>query len=204
MLLIGLALAVDLHLQAVDAFGREVQATWTLESGQVLTQGLNDVQPGEYRMAVTAEGFFGETVEVTLRPDMAGEVQAVLYANLVTLTDRRLIIHDKIHFETNLAVIKPESFELLNMIARTLVEHPEVLGVRIEGHADERGGDSFNLDLSRRRAESVRQYLIRAGVAPDRLSAEGFGEERPLDKESNEEAWAANRRVEFHITDRLD
>jgi OmpA-OmpF porin, OOP family len=204
VLLTGVALAADLHLQAVDAFGREVEATWTLESGELLKQGLNDVPVGNYRMAVTAEGFFGETVELTVRPDMKAEVQAVLYASLVTLTDRRLIIHDKIHFETNLAVIKPESFELLNMIARTLVEHPEVLGVRIEGHADERGGDDFNLDLSHRRAESVRQYLIRAGVGPDRLSAKGFGEERPLNEESNEEAWAANRRVEFHITDRLD
>ncbi len=204
MILLALVLPAELHLQAVDAFGRPIDATWTLESGEELQDGLNTVPPGDLRLAVTAEGFFGETVDLTVREDRAAEVQAVLYASLVTLTDRRLIIHDKVHFETNEAIIKPESFELLNMVARTLVEHPEVLGVRVEGHADERGGDDFNLNLSQRRAEAVRIYLIRAGVGPDRLSAKGWGEQKPLVEESTEEAWAVNRRVEFHITERLD
>ena len=204
MILLALVLPAELHLQAVDAFGRPIDATWTLESGEELQDGLNTVPPGDLRLAVTAEGFFGATVDLTVREDRAAEVQAVLYASLVTLTDRRLIIHDKVHFETNEAIIKPESFELLNMVARTLVEHPEVLGVRVEGHADERGGDDFNLNLSQRRAEAVRIYLIRAGVGPDRLSAKGWGEQKPLVEESTEEAWAVNRRVEFHITERLD
>ena len=203
-MMLALLFAADLHLQAVDAFGREIDATWTLESGETLEDGHNEVPVGEYRMAVTAEGFFGETVDVTVRPDGPSEVQAVLYASLVTLTDRRLIIHDKVYFETNKAIIKPESHELLYMVARTLVEHPEVLKVRVEGHADERGGDDFNLQLSQRRAESVRQFLIRAGVAPGRLTAKGWGEQKPLQEASNEEAWAVNRRVEFHITERLD
>lgn len=203
-MLLALVLSAELHLQAVDAFGRPIDATWTLESGEELEDGLNTVPPGDLRLAVTAEGFFGETVDLTVREDRAAEVQAVLYASLVTLTDRRLIIHDKVHFETNEAIIKPESFELLNMVARTLVEHPEVLGVRVEGHADERGGDDFNLNLSQRRAEAVRIYLIRAGVGPDRLTAKGWGEQKPLVEESTEEAWAVNRRVEFHITERLD
>ena len=203
-MMLALLFAADLHLQAVDAFGREIDATWTLESGETLEDGHNEVPVGAYRMAVTADGFFGETVDVTVRPDGPSEVQAVLYASLVTLTDRRLIIHDKVYFETNKAIIKPESHELLYMVARTLVEHPEVLKVRVEGHADERGGDDFNLQLSQRRAESVRQFLIRSGVAPGRLTAKGWGEQKPLQEASNEEAWAVNRRVEFHITERLD
>ena len=204
MILLALALAAELQLQAVDAFGRPIDATWTLETGETLEDGPNRVPPGELRLAVTAEGFFGETVDLSVREDRPAEVQAVLYASLVTLTDRRLILHDKVHFETNEAIIKPESFELLNMVARTLVEHPEVLGVRVEGHADERGADDFNLALSQRRAEAVRAHLIRAGVGPDRLTAKGWGEQKPLVEESTEEAWAVNRRVEFHITERLD
>ncbi len=202
--MLALLFAADLHLQAVDAFGREIDATWTLESGETLEGGHNEVPIGDYRMAVTAEGFFGETVDVSVRPDLPAEVQAVLYASLVTLTDRRLIIHDKVYFETNKAIIKPESHELLYMVARTLVEHPEVLKVRVEGHADERGGDDFNLQLSQRRAESVRRFLIAAGVAPRRLTAKGWGEQKPLEEASNEESWAVNRRVEFHVTERLD
>jgi outer membrane protein OmpA-like peptidoglycan-associated protein len=202
--LLGLALAGELHLVAVDPFGRPVDATWTLESGETLEQGTLSVPPGHYRLAVTAEGFFGTTVDVDVGEQGASEVQAVLAASQVTLTDRRIVIHDTIHFETNRAVIKPESYELLRQIARVIIEHPEVLLVSIEGHADERGSDEHNLDLSRRRAASVRQFLIEAGVSPVRLVSEGFGESKPLVEGSDEEAWSQNRRVEFVIVDRAD
>ena len=74
-MMLALLFAADLHLQAVDAFGRAIDATWTLESGETLEDGHNEVPVGEYRMAVTAEGFFGETVDVTVRPDGPSEVQ---------------------------------------------------------------------------------------------------------------------------------
>jgi len=204
VILLASLLAGELHLHAIDAFGRPVDATWTLEDGRALQGGTNPLAAGDYRMAVTAEGFFGETIAITVREDHSSEVQAVLYASLVTLTERRLIIQDRIHFELNQAIIKPESYALLTMIARTLIEHPEVLKVRIEGHADERGSEEFNLDLSQRRAEAVRSFLVRTGVSPERLVATGVGESRPLEEESSEEAWAVNRRVEFHIIERFD
>ncbi len=204
MILLASLLAGELHLHALDAFGRPVDASWTLEDGRTLQEGKNSLEVGDYRMAVTADGFFGETVAITVRDDHSSEVQAVLNASLVTLTWRRLVIHDTIHFELNQALIKPESYALLTMIARTLIEHPEVLKVRIEGHADERGSEEFNLDLSRRRAEAVRSFLVQVGISPERLVAVGYGESRPLEEESGERAWAANRRVEFHITERID
>ncbi|MFZ5471344.1 MAG: OmpA family protein [Myxococcota bacterium] len=67
----------------------------------------------------------------------------------------------------------------------------------IEGHADERGTEEYNLQLSNRRAASVKRYLTDLGVSASALETVGYGEERPAVGASTEEAWAANRRVEF-------
>lgn len=67
----------------------------------------------------------------------------------------------------------------------------------LEGHADERGTDEFNMVLSQKRAASVRKYLVDLGVSAGALDTVGMGENKPAVNGSNEEAWAANRRVEF-------
>ena len=70
--------------------------------------------------------------------------------------------------------------------------------IRIEGHTDERGSNEYNLDLSKRRAASVKRMLIGTyGIAAERLETAGFGESRPVDPGHDEAAWAANRRVTF-------
>jgi peptidoglycan-associated lipoprotein len=69
--------------------------------------------------------------------------------------------------------------------------------VTLEGHADERGTEEYNLQLSNRRAASVKRYLTDLGVAENRLETVGYGETRPANTGSTEEAWGENRRVEF-------
>jgi outer membrane protein OmpA-like peptidoglycan-associated protein len=120
----------------------------------------------------------------------------------VIVTDTKIEILDKIFFEYNKAVIKSESYPILDAIVATLQGNPDISLVEIQGHTDERGSDSYNLDLSDRRAASVKQYLTDAGIAADRLQSQGYGETQPLDDRSNEQAWAKNRRVEFLILKR--
>ncbi len=76
---------------------------------------------------------------------------------------------------------------------------PENAHVRfvLEGHCDERGTDEYNLALADRRAQVVRQFLVDAGIDPDRMTTIALGEERPFDTGQTEEAWAMNRRVHF-------
>jgi peptidoglycan-associated lipoprotein len=69
--------------------------------------------------------------------------------------------------------------------------------ITLEGHADERGTEEYNLQLSNRRAEAVKRYLTTLGVRAGSLETTGYGEARPAENGSNESAWAANRRVEF-------
>lgn len=67
----------------------------------------------------------------------------------------------------------------------------------LEGHCDERGTVEYNLALGQRRADSVKNFLVRAGIDPERLNTISYGKERPVDPGHNEAAWAKNRRVEF-------
>ena len=121
----------------------------------------------------------------------------------------RVIVHqsnieilDKIYFETDKAIIKPESFPILDAIAATLLGNPDIHLVEIQGHADERGSDEHNLQLTDDRAHSVQKYLTDKGVDASRLVAKGYGETRPIDPRHNQAAWAKNRRVEFVIVQR--
>ena len=113
----------------------------------------------------------------------------------------RLRIVEKIHFATNKAVIKRESFALLDEAAAVLKANPRILRLRIEGHTDGQGKARYNLDLSQRRAEAVRKRLVAAGVEAGRLEAVGYGEDKPIDTNRTAEGRAANRRVEFKIVE---
>jgi outer membrane protein OmpA-like peptidoglycan-associated protein len=111
----------------------------------------------------------------------------------------RVEIFDSIHFETASATIKPESFPTLDAVAATLVGTPQIRLLEIQGHADERGDDDYNLQLTEARAHSVKQYLIAHGVAPDRLQSHGYGETRPVCRAHTAACWTKNRRVELII-----
>jgi peptidoglycan-associated lipoprotein len=69
--------------------------------------------------------------------------------------------------------------------------------ITLEGHADERGTEEYNLQLSNRRAAAVKRYLTDLGVSGTKLETVGYGENRPAESGATEDAWAANRRVEF-------
>ena len=80
--------------------------------------------------------------------------------------------------------------------ARILKDHPEVV-ILIEGHCDERGTVEYNLALGEKRAKTVRDHLVRLGVASNRLRVTSYGESRPFAQGSNEKVWAQNRRAHF-------
>ena len=94
--------------------------------------------------------------------------------------------------------IEERSYDLLNEVAQALKART-TLRVRIEGHTDSRGPDAYNLKLSSERAESVKAYLVKAGIDSARLEAKGYGEERPIDTNLTEDGRSENRRVEFNI-----
>jgi peptidoglycan-associated lipoprotein len=86
--------------------------------------------------------------------------------------------------------------EILKDKAQWLIKNPNE-SIIIEGHCDERGTNEYNLALGDRRAESVKSFLVDLGIDEKRMKTTSYGEERPLDAQSNEAAWAKNRRAHF-------
>ena len=93
----------------------------------------------------------------------------------------------------------PDAQAKLNDVAKALSEQDPDAKIVVEGHTDSQGGAAFNQDLSQRRAESVRGYLISHGLAADRVTSQGFGPTRSIADNSSPEGRANNRRVEIVV-----
>jgi outer membrane protein OmpA-like peptidoglycan-associated protein len=117
----------------------------------------------------------------------------------VIIEENQIVILEKIYFETDSAVIQPRSFPIIDAVAATLNGNPQIQKIEIQGHADERASDEYNIRLTRDRAASVMEAIVQRGVARDRLRSAGYGERCPVDPRHNNEAWERNRRVEFKI-----
>jgi outer membrane protein OmpA-like peptidoglycan-associated protein len=111
-----------------------------------------------------------------------------------------IVIMEEIRFERDSANLRSSSFPILDAVAETLANHPDIRLVEIQGHADERASDEYNIRLTRDRAAAVLRYLVEQGrVDARRLRSAGYGERCPVAEGRGEAAWSRNRRVEFKI-----
>jgi OOP family OmpA-OmpF porin len=106
------------------------------------------------------------------------------------------LVLEGVHFDNNKATLRPEAAAILDKVAVSLKDWGDV-NIEVAGHTDSRADDAYNLDLSQRRAETVREYLIGKGISADRLSAKGYGETKPVADNETEEGRFKNRRVEL-------
>ncbi len=136
-------------------------------------------------------------------PDQSGTPEAdgcpIDNPPLVVVESDRIRIKGNILFETGSATIQKQSLKLLDEVAIVLARNPELGPVLIEGHTDNVGSDTLNLNLSQRRAQSVMNYLISKDIDAERLRAKGFGESRPIATNGTSLGRAKNRRVEFRL-----
>jgi outer membrane protein OmpA-like peptidoglycan-associated protein len=107
---------------------------------------------------------------------------------------------DSMQFNFDKATLRPENRELLSKIVGILLTSKNY-GIYVYGHTDDIGSEEYNLDLSERRAQTVRDYLTENGIAPEIITSRGFGKSRPIVPDTNAEARAENRRVEIGIVD---
>jgi peptidoglycan-associated lipoprotein len=105
---------------------------------------------------------------------------------------------ERIHFDYNIADLRPEDRAVLDMKARILRANRGVR-IRITGNCDERGSDAYNIALGMRRAAAAKEYLGTAGIDASRIDVSSLGREKPIDPASTDAAWAKNRRDEFEI-----
>jgi outer membrane protein OmpA-like peptidoglycan-associated protein len=106
------------------------------------------------------------------------------------------LVLEGVNFATGKADILPESESVLEKVYNGLADHPEV-EVEIQGHTDNTGNRASNMTLSQSRAESVRSWMMAKGIAPGRMTAKGFGPDKPIAPNTTPEGRAKNRRIEF-------
>ena len=109
-----------------------------------------------------------------------------------------VVMQEDIYFDFDKSTLTPAAQDNLLRKAEWLRENTDAT-VTIEGHCDERGTNEYNLALGDRRAESAKSFLIDLGIDPSRLTTISYGEERPVDPRSMEEAWDKNRRDHFVV-----
>lgn len=109
-----------------------------------------------------------------------------------------IAIRGDLSFDTNSTVVRPGLYREIDRVANVLNDYPETV-IRVEGHTDSVGSESFNQDLSNRRAAAVRDLFVQRGINPSRIETMGFGESRPIATNETESGRMQNRRVEIMV-----
>ena len=199
----------QLTVKAVDTKGNPIKgATWSIVGQDIFTDMRAgrpaDVKPGKWTIRASAEGYRRVERTVSVVKEKEEVVVFELVPSKAQLDGSKIDIKDKVFFESGSDVILNKSFSLLEEVSFILSDHPELTKIRIEGHTDNRGNDDMNMELSQRRANSVKQYLEKQGIEADRLEAVGFGETQPVATNDTAGGRAENRRVIFQVVERSD
>jgi outer membrane protein OmpA-like peptidoglycan-associated protein len=178
---------------------------WLFTHGRRPTAPIAPVASGTANRVATGLGDFVKltlpgNVNLTI-PEKGVETRLLAFIQNPDATPDRAtwFDFDRLAFNTGSAQLRPESQEQLNNIAMILLAYPGV-HMKVGGYTDNVGGTEHNLKLSQERASTVVAELVRRGVAPDRLTAEGYGEQYPMADNSTEQGRAQNRRVSMHVT----
>jgi outer membrane protein OmpA-like peptidoglycan-associated protein len=182
----------DAEVTVVDLYNNEIVATDETENG---VYSVKVTAPGRYSVTADAPGYlFGSTLfevdgnrrilkglgEIKLSPSADGRVRLLVF------------------FDFDKATLQSSSYPELDRAVALMKANPN-MEVEIAGFTDAQGSDSYNKDLSQRRANTVREYIVRKGIDAARLIAAGYGETNPVASNDVEEGRAENRRVEFVV-----
>ena len=143
--------------------------------------------------------------QVVTRPDYKPirRTDTLIQVDTVYIREGGLLTLFGVNFEVDKDIIRPESFIILEQNLRMFKDYPEMI-VEIRGHTDADASEEYNLDLSLRRAQAVKNFFTKHGLDPGRFSVRGFGESSPVASNLTEIGKARNRRIEFFIVKRGD
>lgn len=178
-----------------------------LNSGELIATNKSNEETGEYlvvlpagrdySVSANAHGFFFYSQSFELPKDAAyAEISNDI--PLEPIKKGTKVVLNNIFFEIGKAELKPISYVELNK-AVTLMKENKTMVIEVGGHTDSQGADAANLSLSQKRAQSVVEYMVLAGIERERLVAKGYGETVPLADNATKEGRAKNRRTEFVI-----
>jgi outer membrane protein OmpA-like peptidoglycan-associated protein len=187
---------LEAHLELID-----------LETGKTITESYSNKGTGDfllcipsgkdYALNVSKEGYLFHSENFSLK-NFTGYEPYKLNIQLQKLRPGATIVLNNVFFETNKFDLLPTSMIELDRLVTLLQQNPDKK-IEIGGHTDNVGSDEANLLLSDQRAASVVSYLVKKGVAADRLTAKGYGETMPVATNDTDAGRAKNRRTEFKV-----
>lgn len=164
---------------------------------------LDAVTPGSYAIRAEAEGYLVRLDQVEVIANNIARPELVLTEkpkrSVVDLRENEIVITRQINFVTNSAKIRPDAEPILVEVADVMLRNPFIQLVEIQGHTDDKGRPERNLELSQQRADSVREWLLGAGVSADRFESRGYGQSQPIETNRTAAGRTKNRRVQFII-----
>lgn len=180
-----------------------------IETGKIIIESYSEKATGEflvtvptgksYALNVSKTGYLFYSDNFSVKDASKAKEPFQLNILLNPLKEGSSITLNNIFFDTNSSDLKPESKTELEKLSAFLKQNAKVK-VEISGHTDNVGEDKSNLFLSDKRAKSVVDYIIKSGIAAERLLAKGYGETKPITTNDSEEGRAKNRRTECRIT----
>lgn len=213
------------RIDQIEAYEEDVE--WQDSTSTEGDFKLHVIQGKQYRVVLKKEGYEPKVVtmeELQKDPTIAlhhfevdsshlAQEQSIVLEERKSLSlslekedikkDEKFVL-DHVYFDSNMDDFKPSSIPALKLLYNFLKKHSDVK-IEISGHTDSKGGDEYNMDLSKRRAESVMDFLISKGIEENRLTFTGYGESQPIAKNQNEDgSWnykgmSKNRRTEVKI-----
>lgn len=154
-------------------------------------------QGDEYHLSASVVGYM--FIDTTLAVPYSD--QPLAYDLYLQKIEQMMIMQLKdIYFELNSAEIMESSYEAVDKVVDLMKYNPN-LQIELSAHTDDQGSDVYNMRLSQKRGESVKNYIVQKGIAPERIQAIGYGETRPLVPNNSDENRAINRRVECKVLD---
>lgn len=155
--------------------------------------------PYQNNYSIKIKGFNDEQYYTNFNIPALEKNQTELYFDIdIQIELPKLFTLDNVYFDTGKATLKPTSYEELNNLYKYLSLKKTTV-VEIAGHTDDIGSDELNMTLSQNRAKSVRNYLIKKGISPNRIIAKGYGETQPIALNDSDENRAKNRRTEVRL-----
>ncbi len=179
-----------------------------LETGKEIGLARSNPTTGEYKITLPfgklyglraqAENYIAQSDNLDLRniPKSYSEKRLDLY--LFPLKKNQVIRLNNVFFEKAQAKLMPESYPELERLAKLMLDNPTMV-IELDGHTDYRGDPKLLLELSKKRVQTVKDYLVSKGISPDRIKTKAFGGKYPVYRGDNEEMHKLNRRVEFKI-----
>ncbi len=189
------------HIEVTDRLNRKLD----LKADANGAFRFENVPPGPLKFAVDAPGYFTAVAEVNVRAREEAPARMLLNKRPaqpnVVVAGKEIKLKKQVHFQHDSAEILPDSQAIIEELADVMSKRPDIKNVEVQGHTDDTGAAAYNLRLSQSRAQAVVDAISSHGVDASRMTAKGYGQEKPLVPNTTEPNRAKNRRVQVMITE---